>query len=315
MGNYNNVITADDLGNGGILPVEYANEIIQAPTEGSVMLSRGRRITMSTRTRTQPVLDALPMMYWVNGDTGMKQTTEQKWKGLTITAEECAAIVPIPEAIIADSNINLWDEIRPRLVEARDYLIDSACIFGVDKPATFPDAIVTKATTAGNTVKQGTGDDLGVDVANLAEKIAKQGFNVNGFAAQPGLNWQLMALRDAEGRPVYTADMQTPGAGNMYGYPLNEVKNGSWDESKAVMIMADWSNFLVGIRQDISYKLLDQAVISDDDGKIILNLAQQDCVALRVTFRMGFQIANPITRLGSKATKRFPAGIITPATA
>lgn len=81
------------------------------------------------------------------------------------------------------------------------------------------------------------------------------------------------------------------------------------------MLMADWSNFLVGIRQDISYKLLDQAVISDDDGKIILNLAQQDCVALRVTFRMGFQIANPITRLGSKASKRFSAGIITPATA
>ena len=60
------------------------------------------------------------------------------------------------------------------------------------------------------------------------------------------------------------------------------------------MIAADWTNFVVGIRQDITYKWLDQAVISDDDGKVILNLAQQDCTAMRVVFRAGFQVANPI---------------------
>lgn len=311
--NVNSIITAEDLGNGGILPTQYANEIIQGSTEGSVMLSRARRVTMSSRTRTQPVLDSLPMMYWVNGDTGLKQTTEQKWKDLTITAEECAAIVPIPDAIVDDASIDLWAEIKPRLIAARDYLVDSACLFGVDKPATFPDGIVNQAISNGNTIEQGAGGDLAVDVANLAENIAKQGFSVNGFASQPGLNWQLVALRDGNNRPIYTPDLQTPGSGNLYGYPLNEVKNGAWDEDKAVLLMADWSNFLVGIRQDISYKLLDQAVITDADGKVVYNLAQQDCKALRVTFRMGFQVANPLTQLGKKAGKRFPAGVITPA--
>lgn len=306
------IITAEDLGNGGILPTTYANEIIQGPTEGSVILSRARHIPMPSRTRTMPVLDAMPLMYWVNGDTGLKQTTEQKWGNLTITAEEAAAIVPIPEAIIADSSIDLWGEIKPRLIAARDQLIDSACLFGVNKPASFPEGIVKQAKTAKNTVAEGTGADLGADVALLCEKLATQGFNVDGFACQPGLNWKLMAARDAEGRPVFVPNMQAAGTGTLYGYAMQEVKNGTWNPSEAVILAADWSNFLVGIRQDISYKLLDQAVISDEAGKVVLNLAQQDCVALRVTFRLGFQVANPITQLQNDKTKRFPAGVITP---
>lgn len=79
-----------------------------------------------------------------------------------------------------------------------------------------------------------------------------------------------------------------------------------------MLLGADWSNFVVGIRQDITYKLLDQAVITDDDGKVILNLAQQDCVAMRVVFRVGFQIANPINDVQSDKAKRFPAYVIAP---
>lgn len=314
MPNYNSIITAEDLGNGGTLPVEYATEVIQGAPKSSVMLNRARHVTMSSRTRSQPVLDSLPLAYWVTGDTGLKQTTEQKWGGLNIVAEEAAAIVPIPESIIEDSSIDLWGEVRPRLSEGLGRLVDSACLFGVDKPASFPTCVVEAATTAGNVVQDGTGSDLGVDVATLAAKIARQGFNVNGFAAQPGLNWELAALRDADGRPIYTRDMQTAGSGMLLGYGLNEVDNGSWDAGKARLIMADWSNFIVGVRKDISYKLLDQAVISDADGKVVLNLAQQDCLALRVTFRVGFQVANPVTALQGDKSKRYPAGVVTPKT-
>ncbi len=312
MANYDSIITADDLGKGGILPVQYANEIIQEAPKASVMLTRARRVTMSSRTRTQPVLDSLPTAFWVTGDTGLKQTTEQKWGNLSITAEEAAAIVPIPEAIVADSSIDLWGEVRPRLTAALGKLVDSACLFGVDKPASFPTCVVDAATAAGNVVQEGTGDDLGVDVATLAAKIARKGFNVNGFASAPGLNWELSALRDKDGRPVFSRDMQTAGAGVLLGYGLNEVSNGAWDAKKARLIMADWGNFIVGVRQDVSFKLLDQAVISDDEGKIVLNLAQQDCLGLRVTFRLGFQVANPLTELEGDKSKRYPAGVVTP---
>ena len=310
--NVSDVITAEDLGNGGILPTQYVNEVIQDAPKSSVMLQRARRIEMSTRTRSQPILDSLPLAYWVGGDTGLKQTTKQKWAGLSITAEEMAAIVPIPEAVIEDSSIDLWGEIRPRLAAAMGMKLDQACFFGTDKPSSFPDGIVTQALAMGNKVAEGTGTDLAADVAGVAEKMATQGFNVNGFASQPGLNWRLSALRDANGDPVYTRSLTEAGNGMLLGYPINEVDNGAWDASKAMLLMADWSNFVVGVRKDISYKLLDQAVITDDDGAVILNLAQQDCVALRCVFRVGFQIANPVTPLQSSKAKRFPAGVVTP---
>ncbi|KAB7790737.1 major capsid protein HK97 [Bifidobacterium leontopitheci] len=102
--NVNSIITTGDMG-GGLIPVEYAEQIIQDAPKASVSLTRMRQIRMSTRTRTQPVLDSKPIAYWVGGDTGLKQTTKQAWAGLSITAEELAAIVPIPEAVIADSGI------------------------------------------------------------------------------------------------------------------------------------------------------------------------------------------------------------------
>ena len=66
----------------------------------------------------------------------------------------------------------------------------------------------------------------------------------------------------------------------------------------------------VGIRQDITVKMLDQAVISDADGKVIFNLAQQDAKALRVVFRVGYQAVMPVNHQQLDPTKRFPAGVI-----
>jgi hypothetical protein len=65
-----------------------------------------------------PVLSALPVTYWVSGDTGLKHTSETAWAGVTLTAEEIACIVPIPEAVINDASFDVWTELRPALAEA-----------------------------------------------------------------------------------------------------------------------------------------------------------------------------------------------------
>ena len=305
----NDMIGADDLG-GGLIPTEYSTQIIQDVPKQSVILSRARQMPMSTRTRTQPVLDSKPLAYWVGSDTGLKQTTKMKWAGLSITAEELAAIVPVPEAVINDAGIPIWSEVMTRLTAAIGYKLDQAAIFGTDKPSSYPEGIVPQAIAAGNKLTQGT--DLAADVATMGQKLAEQGFDMNGFASQPGLNWQLVALRSSNGTPIYQPSLSADTPGTLYGFPLQEVNNGAWDATQAVMIGADWTNFVVGVRQDITFKMLDQAVITDDDGKVILNLAQQDCVAMRVVFRAGFQIANPINDVQPDKSKRFPAFVIQP---
>lgn len=309
---YNNIIGRPDVSD-AIIPEAVVSEIIKAATEQSVVMTQAKRTPLSTLVTKQPITATLPAAYWLNGDTGLKQTDKQTWGSLTITAEELAVIVPIPNAVIDDAGIPLWDEVKPSLGEAAGALIDAAAVFGTNKPASWPVAIVPGATAAGNVVQAGTGADIGVDVASLAEKIDTMGFAINGFASRPGISWTLRALRDNSGRPLYTDALGASGYPGLYGLPNAEVRNGAWDASAAELIAVDWTKVIYGVRQDITYDLFTEGVISDDEGKVILNLMQQDCKALRMVMRVGFQVAAPATRIGTGT--KYPAGVLTPAAA
>ncbi|KXF56148.1 phage capsid protein [Rhodococcus sp. SC4] len=315
MAGFANVLGRADLTDVQV-PDQVINEVLQEAPSQSALLSRARTIRMSSKKTKQPVLASLPDAYWVDGDTGLKQTSKSDWKNVTMTAEELAVIVPIPDAVVADSGLPLWEMVKPLLVEAIGKKVDSAGLFGIDKPASWASALVPGAIAAGNVVEEGTGADIGVDVAELAGKVGDDGFSVNGFASRPGLQWKLVGLRNAQGQSIYTPGQGLAGGqpSGLYGYPLNEVTNGAWESDAATLIAADWTKVIVGVRQDVTFDLFSEGVISDADGKVILNLMQQDSKALRVVFRVGFQVANPLTRLNGVEATRYPAGVLVPNT-
>ena len=139
----------DRSGAESLIPTQEANEIIQGTITQSAVLSRGRKLAnMTSRQYKMPVLDMLPIAYFVNGDTGQKKTTKQAWDKKFITAEEIAVIVPIPEAVLDDAEYDIWAEVKPRVTEAFWKVIDGAILFDVDKPSTWRDGVVTTATKA-----------------------------------------------------------------------------------------------------------------------------------------------------------------------
>lgn len=308
MGNYANIVGRAAV-EGALMQDQIVSGIIQEATQQSVMLRRAKQVRMTTKKAKQPVLATLPEAYWVEGDNGLKQTSDVTWKNITMTAEELAVIVPIPDAVLNDANVPLWDQVQPLIAEAIGKKLDQAAIFGVDKPESWPDAIIPAATAAGNTVK--VGENLAVDIAQLAEKVSVDGFAVNGFASRPGISWAMRALTDKNGRPIFADALNGNGDFSVYGYPLDEVRNGSWNAKSAELLMLDWSKFVVGIRQDVTYDIFKEGVISDESGKVILNLMQQDTKALRAVFRVGFQVAVPKTRISGE--QAYPAGVLTPA--
>lgn len=311
---YNNMITRGDAES--LIPVETAQGIIKAAAQSSAALSLMRKLpNMTARQQKLHVLSALAVAGFVNGDTGLKPTSRAGWKDKVITAEEIAVVIPIPEAVLDDASYDIWGELKPQIEEEFGRVIDAAVLFGVDHPTTWPEGIVTAAATAGKTVALGTGVDIAEDVNQLMAAVEACGYDVNGFLGDVTVKSKLRGLRDANGGLLYQPALTEGTPGTLYGHPLSALTNGAWDVTKGLLLGGDFRQAVYAIRQDITYKVLDQAVISDGEGKIIYNLAQQDMVALRVVMRLGWQIPNPINRLESDETKRYPFALLTPAAA
>jgi HK97 family phage major capsid protein len=317
MPTYNTHVARTTTGSDPLVPEPLAAQIIQEAPKASAALSLMRRTLLSAKTQRMPVLDVLPVAYWVGGDVGMKQTSQQAWKNVVMVVEELACIVPIPEAYMDDADVPIWSEVQPRITEAVGALIDSAVLWGVNKPVTWGESVFTGAGKSGNWVTEGTGVDIGQDVSNLGLAMARTGYTVNGFAAMPGMSWKLTGMRSAQGVPIYQPDMTaSPTGKGLYGYPLSEVNNGSWNFglTGAEILMGDFDKAIIGIRKDISFKMFDQGVISNDSGVVIMNLMQQDTVAMRMTMRLAYATVNPVTIMqpGQGITARWPFGVVLP---
>ena len=115
---------------------QVVSTIFQDAPKSSVFMQLARKLPNMTSKQTRiPVLDLLPMAYWVNGDTGYKQTSRQAWENVYLTAAELAVIVPIPEAVLDDADYDIMGEVTPRVNEAIGQRVDSAALFGVNRPS------------------------------------------------------------------------------------------------------------------------------------------------------------------------------------
>lgn len=304
----------DRTGAESLIPETRAREIIQGTIARSAVLSQGRKLpNLSSKTHKMPVLDMLPIAYFVNGDTGDKKTTNMKWNKKVITAEEIAVIVPIPEAVLDDSEYDIWAEVRPRVEEAFGKVIDGAILFGVNAPSTWRDDIVTTATNATSVVTLGSSDSLYDKImgeGGVIAKVEESGFFVTGHMADISMRAKLRGLKDSTGNPIFKSDMQESTRYSLDGSAMTFPNNGSFDKSKALMISGDFSQLVYAIRQDITFKLFTEGVVQNTDGTIAYNLMQQDMVALRAVMRLGWEIPNPINSLKTDKTKRCPFAIL-----
>ena len=134
-------------------------------------------------------------------------------------------------------------------------------------------------------------------------KVEEDGYMVNGAMASMGMRAKLRGLKGTDGHPIFTSDMQGPTQYALDGAPMYFPQNGAFDNSVAQLIVGDFGQAVYAIRQDITVKILDQGVIQDPVTKaIVYNLAQQDMIALRVVFRMGWALPNPATRIDEDRT-------------
>lgn len=305
----------DRSGSQALIPEDVSREIVQGvPKYSTIMQVATKAPNMPTNQRRIPVLSTLPQAYFVNGDTGLKKTSEQAWANKFLDAEELAVIIPIPEAVLDDVSYDIWGEVKPRIMEAMGIAFDQAVMFGANAPASWPQDLLAGATAAGNVVALGTGADIYDDILGVGGVISlleADGYMATGHIAAMGMRAQLRGLRDLQGQPLFKTSIQGGTSYELDGSSIFFPENGAFDVTQANMFCGNFKQVIYALRQDVTYKILDQAVIQDSAGNIVYNLAQQDMVALRAVIRLAWQVPNPINRLQPTEGLRYPVAVLT----
>lgn len=304
-----------------LMPEEVSREILGAIEEESVVMTLARRLpNMSRKQARIPVIGSVPQAFFVSGDTGRKQTTTMAWDNVYVNAEELAVLVPIPNAVVDDADYDIWEEIKGPIKGAIGKAFDQAVLYGINAPSAWPECIVEAAEAAGHEVTLGEVGDLYDDllgVNGVLDLVERDGYQINGHAASPGMRARLRGLRDENGVPIFTSALMSSGKTeySLDGEPILFPRNGALDPARSLLISGDWDQLVYAIRQDFTYDVFPSGVISDDSGVVVFNAMQQDSAIMRVVLRVGWAVPNPINLVNTSASTRYPFAFLEPVAA
>lgn len=281
-----------------VIPPQFAAAIIQEATHQSAALTLGNRVPMSTHTNVMVIPGRFPVAQWSNVRYGARKPyTTASLDTISITAEEIAATMAIPDSMADDSQINLWNYCRPRLAEAFATAIDQAVFFGIGAPASFP-----AGGLAGQAQEADAGRDVIDTINNALSLVEVQGLNVTGQVADIGVKGRLRGVRDDNGGLLLGVEQAESGPlSTIYGIPAAFVpldRDGSYN-----YVAGAFNNLMIGMRQDIRYEVSNTAVLTNADGTVALNAFQDNQTVIKAWMRLAVGIVRP-------RTVRTPGGAI-----
>jgi len=277
----------------GVIPVEYSTTILQEAVRASAALTLGTRLPMGSKTTQMPVPKTFPTASWVTSATGRKPYTDIGLQPATLTAEEVAAVIGIPDAMVEDNSINLWAYCRPLLAQAIARALDDAVIFGITPPASFPTTGVLGRAVAVN---------AGVDAVDTINKtmgnVEGRYLDVTGHCTSLVSRSLLRGVRaTGSGEPLLGVqqfgDYAQP---TLYGLPISYIPwHYSTGAAPATYIAGNWKYLVIGVRQDIRYEINPAGVIADAAGVVVVSGFQDNVTPMKVWARFGCVIVNPVT--------------------
>jgi len=278
----------------GVIPPELSAQIIQEATRQSAALQLCQTVPMGTGVTQMPVPKTLPTASWVTAASGRKPYTDVGLKPATLTAEEVAAVIAVPDKMVEDTTINLWGYCRPLLSQAIAMALDGAALFGVGAPASFPAGGVRGHAAAVN-----AGTDAADTINKAMAAVEALGLDPNGTAADLTVRSRLRGLRATTGELILgvtsLGDYEVP---SIYGVPAAYTPfQSKAGVNPADVITGDWRWAVLGVRQDIRFLLDPSGVIADASGVVQVSGFQDNVTPLKVWARFGFVIIDPVTVL------------------
>ena len=274
----------------GVIPREMSAQIIEESVASSTVLQLANRVPMGTQINELPIPKTLPKAAFVNAPGGRKAYSEMALEAQVLRAEEIAAVTAIPDEYLEDTEINLWNWVRPRLAEAIGYALDDAVLFGVGAPGSYPVGGIIAALFS-QPVANGTD---AVDGVNQAMSLVEsEGINVTGHAADLVVRGALRGVRDDTGALLLgETQVDQVSRPTIYGLPASY---NPWSTQSPDFITGGWQFLIIGVRQDIRYTMDPNAVIADNNGAVVVSGFQDNVTPIKIWARFAAACVRPVT--------------------
>ena len=267
-----------------LIPSGIAEQAIAAAEQESVVLALGNVIRMGAGVESIPVVSVAPSVGFVSpAYGGRKPITQVEWSAERLEPVEIAATLAIPDAFIDDTGFPVWASVRSELAKSIAKLLDQAVLFGTSAPPEFPAGGIAGLAGA---AQAGTTAEEAIDKALAA--VEAQGVRPTGIASGLAILAALRQSQMASGLGPVSAEA----ASILFGLPVETTVH--WDPTKGEALVGDWTQIVIGIREDITYELSTDGVLVDPAGVIQVSAFQDDMTLLRVHLRVAAAIAQPV---------------------
>ena len=268
--------------NGVVLPKDVSEQIIAETLQDSAIMQLATQTAIPSTGVTFQTITGEPTADWVS-ETELKPVGTHTFGSKSVTPYKMAVIEPFSAEFIRDKTA-LYNECVKRLPFALSKKFDQT-VLGTTAPGTGFDVL-------GDCTKVAIDKDAYEAFVTIDGNIADADGMMNGIALGAKGRSLLLAQTDAQGRPLFTPGVESGQLGNILGAGVS-VQKPIYVAGKpaTVGIAGDFANAFYGISDAITISKSDQASLKLSDGTV-LYLFQQNMVAVRVEFTVGFYVRN-----------------------
>lgn len=273
----------------GIFTNAQELSILEDFAEASRLTQLGSYVDMNNQLTKKFVYFAKgPGAYWVSEAEKIK-TSKAEWKNATMESHKLGVIIPVTNEFLDFTKPAIFEQLKPKIVEAINGKIDDAVFLGTESP--FPKNVLGSVPAA-NKIE---GDITGKNIEELEFLLAEEGINLDAFVStRKNLRLLNQAYEDVSGAGTNAVanKLYNKTTGTLDGVPVVDMpKNSSM--VKGTLIAGDFKDYLYyGIPRGFEYAISEEAQLSTvvDEGGSPINLFEQDMKALRVTFTIGAMV-------------------------
>ena len=270
---------------GLVLPKEVSADIWQNAVEQSAVLRLAQRTDLPGTGKSIQTITGDPTADWV-AETAEKPVSRPTLGNKSMTPYKMAVIVPFSNEFKRDF-ARLYGELVKRLPAALGQKLD-ATVFNGTAPGSGFD-VLTNSTLVGI-----GGTDPYKGFVNADAAVSAAGGMVDGYALAPQARPLLLGARDGFNRPLFTSGVGSRDLTGPLVAPISfskavysaDADGAGAGTAKGLGFAGDWSSALVGIVEDVSVDISDQATIND--GGTQINLWQRNMFAVRAEMEVGF---------------------------